>query len=147
MHGRFVALTIKNASINFAFVCSKKFYVTKHFCLKFASTVLQQTKANLRFQFARKKLLMPTLLILKNVTFTLITQIFQLRAGFLRCTKHPLVQGLLFLLKLAALNHCLILFQKYLKWSVIMWKIFIANVGIISRKYGFYKMHSQSLMH
>ena len=61
---------------------------------------------------------MPTILIIRSLTFMLMimTKLIQLCIGFSRCTKHPLAQDLLLLLKLSVLNICL-LFEKYLKSS------------------------------
>ena len=66
-----------------------------------------------------------------------MTKLFRLCTGSLRCTKYLLVQELLLFLKLVVLCNYLILFQKYIKWSLIMWKISIIKVifSLVSRKF------------
>ena len=70
------------------------------------------------------------------MAFTLMTQLFQSCPNFLRSIKHPLLQDLLFLVKLAVLDHNQLLFQKNLKLSITMWKIFVIKVeNFQSRKH------------
>ena len=96
---------------------SKKLYTTKLLAeVGFNSDA--PNKDYSQVSISKKVIITTNITNCENVTFTFTTKLFQLYAGFLTCKKHLLVQDLLFLLKLVALNHYLILFQKYLKWSV-----------------------------
>ena len=82
---------------------------------------------------------MATLLIVRSLA---IEKLFQFCTGFQGCTKHPLVQDLLLLLKPFVLNNYLMLFQKYSKWSIITWKCFMlkADSTLISKILGCRKL-------
>ena len=80
--------------------------------------MIHQTKHILRFQSPRKKLLDIIFCTKLDIHVNDNDQASPIMYLLLKMFKTPFVQDLLFVLKFVVLNNNLVLFQKYLKWSI-----------------------------